>query len=92
MHVKSYPEKSSMNKGNKCAACRYSLFTQCSLDKIRSKHDYYTDKDCIKIFYKYLIEHLMKITNFERLKNGNINRKRASLFISKDFVIYEEIN
>ena len=65
-----------MNKGNKCTACCYSLFTQCSFDNIRSKHDCYTDKDCIKIFCKYLREHLMKITNFERLKNGIINRKR----------------
>ena len=41
-----------MNKGNKCTTCGYSLFTQCSFDNIRSKHDYYRGKDCIKSLHK----------------------------------------
>ena len=41
-----------MNKGNKCTTCGYLLLTQCSFDNIRSKHDYYRGKDCIKSLYK----------------------------------------
>ena len=52
------PEKSSTIKVKKHAACFCSLFTQCSFDRNRNKHDYYGGKDCMKNFYKDLREHV----------------------------------
>ena len=46
----------------------YSLFTKCSFDSNRNKHDYYRVKDCMKNFWKDLREHVMKTTDFELLK------------------------
>ena len=33
---------------NKHTACGYSLFSKCSFDSNRNKHDYYRGKDCMK--------------------------------------------
>ena len=38
------PEKSSTTKINKYAPSGYSLFTHCSCDLTKSKHDCYTGK------------------------------------------------
>ena len=48
------PEKSSTTKINKHTASSYSLFTHCSFDVTKNKHDYYRDKDCMKNFWKDL--------------------------------------
>ena len=53
---------------NKHTACGYSLFSKCSFDSNRNKHDYYRGKDCMKNCCIGLNEHVMKITDFERLK------------------------
>ena len=42
------PEKSSTTKINKHTTSGYSLFTQCSFDNTKNKHDYYWGKDCMK--------------------------------------------
>ena len=39
------PENSSTTKINKHTAFGYSLFTHCSFDAIKNKHDYYRGKD-----------------------------------------------
>ena len=44
----SNPEKSSTTEINKHTASGYSLFTHCSFDTTKNKHDYYRGKDCMK--------------------------------------------
>ena len=44
------PEKSSTTKINKHTASGYSLFTHCSFDDTKNKHDYYRGKDYEKLF------------------------------------------
>ena len=44
------PEKSSTTKINKHTASGYSLFTHCSFDVTKNKHDYYRGKDYMKNF------------------------------------------
>ena len=41
----SNPEKSSTTKIKKHTASGYSLFTHCSFDITKNKHDYYKGKD-----------------------------------------------
>ena len=55
------PEKSSTIKINKHTASDYSLFTYCSFDVSKNKHNYYRGKDCMKIFSKDLGKHVTKI-------------------------------
>ena len=55
-------------KVNEHTVCVYSLFTHCSFDSNKNKHDYCRGKGCIKKFYKDLKEHVMKINDFEGLK------------------------
>ena len=62
------PEKSLPTKVNNHTTCRYSLSTQCLFDSNKNKDDYYRGKDCMKNFCENLKEHLMKTTNFKRLK------------------------
>ena len=60
------PEKSSTVKVNKHTASVYSLFTDCSLDNTKNKHDYYRKKDSMKNFWKDLIGHAIKITDTKK--------------------------
>ena len=46
----------------------WSFFTQCSFDNDRRTHGYYRDKDWMKNFCKDLRKHVMRITDFEKLK------------------------
>ena len=48
----SNPEKLSKTKINKNIVSGYSLFMHFSFDAARNKHDYYSGKDCMKIFSK----------------------------------------
>ena len=48
------PKKSSTTKINKHTASGYSLFTHCSFDNTKNKHNYYRTQDCMKNFCKYL--------------------------------------
>ena len=61
-------EKSSATKVNKHAASGCSLFTYCSLDVTKNKHNYYRGKDCMKSFCKDLKELATKIVNYEKKK------------------------
>ena len=55
------PEKSSTIKINKHTPSGYSLFTQRSFDKTKSKLDYYRGKNCMKNFSLDLREYATKI-------------------------------
>ena len=43
----------------------YSLFTNCSFDVTKNKLDCYREKNYMERFRKDLIDHSMKITNYE---------------------------
>ena len=64
----SIPEKSSTSKTNKHAASGYSLFTHCSFDDIKNKHNYYRGNDSMKNFSEHLKNHAKKIINYEKKK------------------------
>ena len=85
------PDKLSTTIVNKHTASGYSSFTQFSFDSKKNKHDYYRGKDCVKNFYKYLKEHLIKVTIFEILKilplkerENKSNRKHKLCYLCKD--------
>ena len=58
--------KSHQRLKNKHDASGYSLFTYCSFDVTKNKHDYYRDKKCMKKFCKDLRKHATKIINYEK--------------------------
>ena len=62
------PEKSYTEKRSKHAPSGYSLFTNCSFDSAKNKLDCHKGKDCMERFCKDLIEHAMKIMNYEKKK------------------------
>ena len=57
---KSYTEKKIMHKSS-----GYSLFTNCSFDETKNKLDCYRGEDCMEKFCKDLIDHAIKIINYE---------------------------
>ena len=60
------PEESSTTKINKHKPSGYSIFTHCSFDKSKNKHNYYRGEDCMKKFCKDLREHATIIINHEK--------------------------
>ena len=62
------PGKSSTTQVNKHKMCRYSLFTQCSLDEKKNVIDYFRGKDCLKNFYQDLKKQVKLIVDYERKK------------------------
>ena len=64
----SNPENSSTTKINNLTTSGYSLFTHCSFDVIKNKHDCYRGKDCMKTFCKDLKEHAAKIISYRKEK------------------------
>ena len=65
------PEKLVKSKVNTHTTCSYLLFTHCSLDTTKNKHNYYKGEDCMENFCKDLKEQAKKITACE--KNDTIN-------------------
>ena len=68
MNVKTILKKTSSTKVGKQTRCGYSVSTIWIFDGIENKHDLQRDEDCMKKFSESLIEHAMKITNFENKK------------------------
>ena len=60
--------ESSTAKTNKQTPYGYSIFTHCSFNESKNKLNYYSGKDCLKKFSKYLREHASKIINYEKKK------------------------
>ena len=54
-------EKSSTTKINKHTPSGYSLFTHCSFDSTKNKHDYYRSKNSMKNVCLDLREHATKL-------------------------------
>ena len=59
------PQKPPTTKINKHATSGYFLFTSCSFDAAKNKHDYYRGKDCMEKFSKKLKKHAIKIIDCE---------------------------
>ena len=62
----NYPKKSSAIKISKHTTSGFYLFTYCSFDKTKNKLYYYRDKDCMKVFYKILREHVERIIRWKK--------------------------
>ena len=59
-------EKSYTEKKTKHTPPGYSIFTNCSFDSTKNKHDCCKGEDCVERFCKDLKEHAMKIINYEK--------------------------
>lgn len=59
---------------NKHTACGNSLFTHCSCDNKRNKHDYYRGEDCVKSLWKEFIKHAAEIINSKKKMIQNENK------------------
>ena len=65
------PEKPSTTKMKKHKVCSYSLFTYCSFDTTKNKHQYYRGEGCMKIFCKDLRKNTYDIsTNLLFISNS----------------------
>ena len=69
MHLcQNNPEKSYIEKKTKHTSSDYSIFTSCSFYPTKNKLDCYKDEDCMERCCKYLREHSLKITKYEKKK------------------------
>ena len=59
-------EKSKATKIIKHTTSGYSLFTQCSFDATKNKHDHYRGQDCMENLFRDLKNHEPKIISCER--------------------------
>ena len=62
------PEKYYTEKKTKHAPSGYSLFKNCSFHTAKNNFDCYRGKDCMEKFCNDLIEHAMRIVNYEKRK------------------------
>ena len=59
------------SKTNKHTSCGYSLFTHCSIDNNRSKHNFCKDKDSINKFCANLQEQTTETINYEKKETSD---------------------
>ena len=69
------PKKPSASKINQHTASGYSLFTHCSFDAIKNKHNYYREQDCMKLFSKDLKKHSKTVINYEKKEMTALRNK-----------------
>ena len=65
---KNNPENSSTSKVSEHIPLGFSMSTISSFRSIENQHDMYRGKDCIKNFWEFLREQVMKIINFKKKK------------------------
>ena len=65
---KNNPENSSTSKVSEHIPLGFSMSTISSFRSIENQHDMYRGKDCIKKFWEFLREQVMKIINFKKKK------------------------
>ena len=75
----SYTERKAIHEPS-----GWSIFTNCSFDKAKSKLDYYRGIDCIKELLK---NHAWKIINYEKKEMIPLSDEEISLMKSKMHVI-----
>ena len=72
------PKKSSTSKINEHRPSRCSLFTQCLFDATKNNIDCYRDKDCMKMFCKYLKQHAAKVIKYEKTEMIPITNEKKN--------------
>ena len=91
---KSYTEKKTKHKSS-----GYSLFTNCSFDAAKNKHDSYRGKDCMEKFCKDLREYAMKIINCEEKEmmaltdkeNKSYKKQKVCYICKKNLILVKMI-
>ena len=83
------PEKSSITKANKHAP-GYSLFTHCSFDKTKNKHDYFRGEDYMKEFCKDLKEHVTKIINYDKKEMIPLTKEEKKYTVDKKMIYMQK--
>ena len=82
------PEKSSTTKIKKYTSSGYSIFTQCSFDKLKNKLNDYRGEGCMKKFCKDLREHATKIINYEKKDMIPLTKKEEENYNNYNLVCY----
>ena len=86
------PKKSSTSKINEHRPSRCSLFTQCLFDATKNNIDFYRDKDCMKMFCKYLKQHAAKVIKYEKTEMIPIANEKKIYIVGKTNMIYSKQN
>ena len=86
------PKKSSTSKINEHRPSRFSLFTQCLFDATKNNIDFYRDKDCMKMFCKYLKQHAAKVIKYEKTEMIPIANEKKIYIVGKKNMIYSKQN
>ena len=86
------PKKSSTSKINEHRPSRCSLFTQCLFDATKNNIDCYRDKDCMKMFCKYLKQHAAKVIKYEKTEMIPIANEKKIYIVGKKNMIYSKQN
>ena len=86
------PKKSSTSKINEHRPSRCSLFTQCLFDATKNNIDFYRDKDCMKMFCKYLKQHAAKVIKYEKTEMIPITNEKKKYIVGKKNMIYSKQN
>ena len=86
------PKKSSTSKINEHRPSRCSLFTQCLFDATKNNIDFYRDKDCMKMFCKYLKQHAAKVIKYEKTELIPIANEKKIYIVGKKNMIYSKQN
>ena len=68
---------------SKHPAFSYSLITHCSFNSNKNKHDYYRGEDCKKIVCKYVIKHVTKIINYEKIEMLQLTKEGKKSYKQK---------
>ena len=76
---KNDPENSSTTKVSEHIWSGFSMSIILSFTSIENKHGVYKCKDCMKNFYEYLTDHVLKITHFKKKKDGVTNKRVAGI-------------
>ena len=63
---KNNAENSSKTKVSEHIPPGFSMSTISSFRSIENKHDVYRSKDCMKTFFEFSREHVLKIINFKK--------------------------
>ena len=69
------PELSSTTKINQHVPSGYSIFTNCTFDKLYNKLSYYRGADCMKRFCKDLRDHATRIIDFKKKIYNSFNKR-----------------
>ena len=78
--MQNNPENSSTTNLSKHSPSGFSMSTVFLVRGIENKHEVYRNKDCTKKFCESLIQHAMKIMNFEKKKMKLLTKEQQESF------------